>query len=425
MTSLSHRTDFPKINKENNLKKLPLPMQYMGGKGRIVNKILDGISSHFDTTTRFIDLFAGSGVVSFHAKAMGYQVHANDIQPYSSVVLSSLISTSTCGLENLIDSLENITDDKVFNGSRSKYLSEYFCEKTHTSALNDNRFDWQEYQYFCESTILCSGMKPDIERLKRNEQWSLFLSYYRNTYFGVKQCAEIDFLRELCEESDENISKHLMASVISSLTYCVSSTTHLAQYLKPSTEKNSINLLKRRNLKVIDHVIKRLKLLLEMESLQNSEVINADFRVALDHFDLDSTCIVYADPPYFKEHYSRYYHVLDTFVLYDYPELTFNKRLGGTTKGRYRENRLVSDFGKKSLVRAAFNDLYESCVRYGNKLAISYACSSLVEKEFFYNLAKEKNLNIEALEFELTHTGQGQARHKKVTEYLFLISNTK
>lgn len=414
-----------KLYKKKQLEVLPLPMQYMGGKGRIVKSILDDITCHFEGTTRFIDLFAGSGVVSFHAKTMGYQVSANDIQPYSSAVLSSLISTPTNGLEKLITRLENITDNEIFSGSRGNYLSDYLCEKSHIRLLKAGSFDWERYREFCEETKLFSGMQADIEILKTEESWSLFLAYYRNTYFGIRQCAEIDFLRELCENVDENINRHLMASVISSLTYCVSSTTHLAQYLKPTTEKNSVNLLKRRSLHVIEHVIKRLKLLLSTSSLKNGEVMNVDFREALEHFDLDSSCVVYADPPYFKEHYSRYYHVLDTFVLYDYPELTYNKRLCGTTKGRYRENRIVSDFGKKSLVRAAFNDLYESCIRYGNKLAISYACSSLVEKDFFYNLAKEKELDIKVCEFELTHTGQGQARHKDVTEYLFLISKRK
>ena len=214
-----------------------------------------------------------------------------------------------------------------------------------------------------------------------------------------------------------------MACVVSSLTYCVTSTTHLAQFLKPSTEKNSKNIFRRRCLSIIDFVISRLKMLSEMERGNGGTVLNYDFRIALDRFDLDSSCVIYADPPYFKEHYSRYYHVLDTFVLYDYPELTFNKRIGTTTIGRYRDSRLVSDFGKKSLVRSAFDELISSCVKYGNKLAISYACSSLVEKAFFFQIAEEKHLSLNVLEFDLVHTGQGKARHKQVTEFLFLFSN--
>lgn len=416
-------SDFKTIKIATEAKRMPLPMQYMGGKGRIVHDIIGGISSSFGDVSRFIDLFAGSGVVSFQAMLKGYKVSANDIQPYSSTVLSSMLVHSTDGIDNLIEGLTNITDDQIFGNSRTNYLADYFTEKSFIIDLDADRFDWKKYQNFCESVILSSGKKADIKTLMANEQWTLFLSYYRNTYFGVRQCAEIDYLRELSEKIDENLKGHLLACVVSSLTYCVSSTTHLAQFLKPSSERNSKNLLKKRSLKVIDLVISRLRLLSNQNVPRNGTVLNSDFRDAIDKLKLDSTCVVYADPPYFKEHYSRYYHVLDTFVLYDYPELTFNKRLGETTKGRYREDRLVSDFGKKSLVRNAFDELCDSCLKYGNKLAISYACTSLVEKDFFYRIAEEKHLNLEVLEFELIHTGQGQARHKHVTEYLFLFSH--
>jgi adenine-specific DNA-methyltransferase len=425
MSMNSQNFNCTKVDLEESIQKLPLPMQYMGGKSRIVDNILDGIELNFGKMPKFIDLFAGSGVVSFHAMMRGYQVSANDIQSYSSVILSSMLVHSIKDIDSLIKKLSTITDNKLFNNDRSKYLADFFTEKSFTTVLNEERFDWLEYQKFCESVELCSGLKQDVELLKQKEKWSLFLAYYRNTYFGIRQCAEIDYLRELSEQLDDNLKSHLMACIVSSMTYCVSSTTHLAQFLKPTTKRNAQNLLKRRNLRILDFVLERLKLLKDMGRPCDGDVLNVDFKVALEKLNLDSSCIVYADPPYFKEHYSRYYHVLDTLVQYDYPELTFNNRIGKTTVGRYRENRFVSDFGKKSLVRSAFDELCNSCKKYGNKLAISYACSSLVEKEFFYNVAKEKNLSLKVLEFKLVHTGQGQARHKKVTEFLFLYSNNE
>jgi len=291
--------------------------------------------------------------------------------------------------------------------------------------MENGNFIWTNYKDFCDGTILFSGFKEDVIKIKQHESWNLYLFYYRNTYFGVKQCAEIDYLKELSNQLDINMQTHLEACVISSMTYCVSSTTHLAQYLKPSSERNATNLLKRRSLSVIDLVIEKLKLLTHMHRPKDGETLNLDFKIALDKLPLDKSCVIYADPPYFKEHYSRYYHVLDTFVLYDYPELTYNKRMQQTTVGRYRDNRIVSDFGKKSLVHKAFDDLCDSCIKYGSKLAISYASSSLVSYEDIHKLAQSKNLYIKTLEFDLVHSGQGQARHKKVTEYLFLLSNEK
>jgi adenine-specific DNA-methyltransferase len=403
--------------------KMPLPMQYLGGKGRIVENIMDEIKCNFKDTTTFIDLFTGSGVVAYNAMNKGYKVFANDIQPYSSVIASSLIVNSINNLSGLIDFIKKLTVNELFQNSRSKYLDDFKIEELFISDLKTNNFDWTKYKIFCESISLFEGDEEEIDKLKSNEKWTLFLAYYRNTYFGIKQCAEIDYLRELCENLDEDLKVHLMASVVSSLTYCVSSTTHLAQFLKPSTERNSRNLLKRRSLSIIDFVIKRLNSIDKINRKQKGEVLNMDFKEALNELNLDSSCIVYADPPYFKEHYSRYYHVLDTFVLYDYPMLTYNKVLGKTTVGRYREDRLVSDFGKRSTVRNAFDSLLNSCNKNNCKLAISYACSSLVEKDFFLLKAKEYKMKLKTVEFELMHTGQGKSRHKKVTEYLFLFSN--
>ncbi|CAK2091703.1 adenine-specific DNA-methyltransferase [Vibrio crassostreae] len=404
---------------KTSVKQIPLPMQYLGGKGRIVDNILGGVNEHFKGTETFVDLFSGSGVVAFNALNQGYKVVANDIQPYSSAVLSSLMASNYGGIKELISYLSNVTDDLLFSKCRGEYIEDYFVEKSFVSSLTSDRFSWTDYKSFCEDVELYDGRFDIVSGEKR---WDLFLSYYRNTYFGVKQCAEIDFLREISEDLAGNVKTHLIASVISSLTYCVSSTTHLAQYLKPSSDKNARNLLNRRNSSIINLVIKRLNKLLEISHSEGGLVYNLDFRDAIENIGLDSNTILYADPPYFKEHYSRYYHVLDTFVLYDYPKLTFNSRIGSTTVGRYRDDRLVSDFGKKKLVRKAFSDLIDTCSIYGNKLAISYACSSLVEKEFFFDYASSQGLKLKTLEFQLMHSGQGQSRHKNVTEYLFMIS---
>ena len=45
---------------------------------------------------------------------------------------------------------------------------------------------------------------------------------------------------------------------------------------------------------------------------------------------------IYIDPPYTNAHYSRFYHIPETLVLYDYPEIEFS--------GRYRTDRFQSGF---------------------------------------------------------------------------------
>ena len=70
---------------------------------------------------------------------------------------------------------------------------------------------------------------------------------------------------------------------------------------------------------------------------------------------------MYADPPYTRDHYSRYYHVLETMSLRDNPEVSMTMiRAGGSprvSRGVYRADRYQSPFCIKSQAAGAFEEL--------------------------------------------------------------------
>jgi adenine-specific DNA-methyltransferase len=82
--------------------------------------------------------------------------------------------------------------------------------------------------------------------------------------------------------------------------------------------------------------------------------------------------IFYADPPYSKEHYSRFYHVLETLERYDYPEA-----IGA---GRYRPDRFHSDFAVGSRVGEASEKLFSGIAAVEGILLFSYPSSGLLSK---------------------------------------------
>lgn len=170
-------------------------------------------------------------------------------------------------------------------------------------------------------------------------------------------------------------------------------------------------------------VIQGLEKLSEMKNRPIAEAVHQmDYLEALDLLNLGPDDIVYVDPPYFKEHYSRYYHVLDTFYLYDYPELTFNPRINDVTVGRYRKERLISDFGKKAKVRSAFNNIFVKIGQSGSTLALSYAQTSLISKDELISMASSLGLRLISHEgFVIMHSGQGQPRNQQVEDYLLLF----
>lgn len=398
-------------------KNFPLPMQYLGSKQRISDWLLNEVSSAFQTGDTFVDLMSGSGSVAHQASNRGYTVVANDIQPYSYAVLLSAIGSSRDGINDLITALEatEFTDEFLLSEGRGvardalKLENEFFAERQSGS------LDWREYQTFCQAYT----SRPDSSTGK----YDLFTTYYPNTYFGVQQCLEIDALKQFSDELSPRLSNHLIASLISAMTFFSSTTTHLAQFLKPTSATAVENLLSKRSLSVKEMAISRLRNLASSCARPDTKVFNLGYEEALRELNIDGgKAIIYVDPPYFKEHYSRYYHVLDTMALYDYPSLTFNNRLNSVTAGLYRDQRIKSDFGLRSKAPEAFRKLFAICAERDFKLAISYASTSLVTPSTIYSIAEEYGYQGALKEMNLRHSGQGQVRtNSEVTEYLFLF----
>jgi adenine-specific DNA methylase len=99
-----------------------------------------------------------------------------------------------------------------------------------------------------------------------------------------------------------------------------------------------------------------------------------DYIDALDSMSADTT-IVYADPPYTRDHYSRYYHTLETICFRDIPEISTMVSKGRTliSRGVYRKERHQSPFCIKSQAAGAFNMLCSKCSDRNVNLIISYS----------------------------------------------------
>lgn len=403
----------------------PLPMQYLGAKGRISKWIISSIEEELPKLKVFVDLFAGTGAVSLEAVAEGYKVILNDIQPYSYALLNSIFERPKIGLKKPIEELQKITSKKRFllKGSRNKLADALSQEEFFIDSLKQKKFNWKKYKDFCEATPRFSN-NIEIGSKKADKSYNLFSWYYPNTYFGIRQSLEIDAIREFADQCSPDVRAHILAAVISSMTFNVSSTTHLAQYIKPNNSKQAEFVLRKRSKSILESVLHRLTKLAEPSiHFKNSEVLNLDYLEALRHIAPTKNTIVYADPPYFKEHYSRYYHVLDTFYLYDYPELSLNKQTNKITEGKYRTNRIISDFGLKSKVKDAFLNMLEACRDKHFSVAISYANTSLINQTEMKKIIKKSGFRILSIkEKGLMHSAQGQPNNKIAQEYLYILS---
>jgi hypothetical protein len=106
----------------------------------------------------------------------------------------------------------------------------------------------------------------------------------------------------------------------------------------------------------------------------DSVAVRGDFEETLANPPA-SISVIYADPPYTRDHYSRYYHVLETIALGDEPEVS-RMRLGSATlisRGLYRDQRHQSPFCIKSRAYQAFAALFAGARGLDVPIVVSYS----------------------------------------------------
>ena len=390
----------------------PLPLQYLGSKQRISSWLLDEIQQRFPESSTFVDLMSGTGSVALEAHRRGMTVFVNDLQPYSHRILQATFTLPRTGLAELSEEIKAELRDDALTRGRGWAADLLQTEDAFVASLARGDFDWEAYRRFCR-----------VEAPTSTGDFDLFATYYANTYFGVRQCLEIDLLRRIAERSAPDLGAQLVAALISAMSFNASTTTHLAQFLKPQSKENAESLLNRRRTSMSSAVIDRLTRLSGFAPAPGARATNLRFEDALQQLPIDgSRSLIYADPPYFKEHYSRYYHVLDTAALYDYPELTHNPRLGGVSVGRYRDSRLTSEFGLKSRAPHAFSELFRLGAEREAPVAVSYASTSIVPRDVIVAAAASHGYQSSLATKTLRHSGQGQGgRNSDVTEFLFMF----
>lgn len=407
-------------------------LQYMGSKARIISHICDPVmkNKHIKTV---VDLFAGTGSVGYALKSYK-NVISNDIEYYAYIINQAILNGCTLSILDEVSFWAAVEQRyMVLQSKISSVLSaeqDFFSDST----------DYKQYHDFCEKTPSVFDTQSDDPRTKEISELvslvtpgktpelefpCLFITYFANAYFGITQCCQIDAMRSVIEQIEDTETKYVLLTVLMSvMSASASTTTHFAQFLKVKSKATCNNLLLKRKINIIEECKSLLSEYREAglctnEGHEKCNCYNLDFSDCLESITLDGSTLVYADPPYFKEHYSRYYHVLNTLCLYDYPAMAINPQTHELSIGRYREDRHVSDFGKKAKALNAFELLVTKCASAGSWLMISYSDNSIVDITDLQALA-EKQYDVLIEKVELNHSKQGRSSTSNVDEYIFI-----
>ena len=407
-------------------------LQYMGSKARIISHICDPIIKNESIET-VVDLFAGTGSVGYALKSYK-SVISNDIEYYAYIINQAILNG--CSFSEADEAVFWMAVEQQYVLLQGKVSTALSAEKS----FFDDEVDYKLYQSFCEKTPSVFETQSDDFRMEDLAELvshvtpgdkptldlpCLFLTYFANAYFGIAQCCQIDALRSIIEQVKDEYTKNILLTVLMSvMSAAASTTTHFAQFLKVKSKSTCNNLLAKRKINIIEECKALLKEyreagLCDKKECTRFDCYNLDFAECLDSIVLDNRTLVYADPPYFKEHYSRYYHVLNTLCLYDYPAMAVNPQTRELSIGRYREDRHVSDFGKKAKALGAFETLITKCATAGAWLMMSYSDNSIVDIADLQTLA-EKQYDVLIKKVELSHSKQGRSSTSKVDEYVFI-----
>ena len=369
------------------------PIHYLGSKLRLLNFIQETINQLDSTKGVVCDLFAGSGVVSKHL-SLTRPVISNDIQEYSKVISSALLFPfKKVELESL-----QILESKIYKDSF--YLFEPLIsyeqhalnelEKGNMNKISEimNRGPLINYEV-ANTTIINQDFKVALDKTNKrlinsnliDSKKTMVTRYYGGLYFSFLQAVIIDTLLEIKDELPEKSKALFHAAILSSASDIVNTIgKQFAQPLNPidSKGKQKLNLASKiladRRLDALVIFEKWMNIYNnQKESSFNNSVLKLNYEDVLNK-ELKIK-VVYADPPYTRYHYSRYYHVLESISLRDNPDITTIKKNGSEiiSKGVYRNDRHQSPFGLKSGSDHSFDTLFRKTSEINASLVLSYS----------------------------------------------------
>lgn len=385
-------------------------IRYLGIKTKLLEPIKLAVDAVTPRGAGVLDLFAGSSTVGQYLMD-DYTVYANDYQAYSYIAAKALIGYHSPELIRSIDAptvfgsyyQENLDQLKkrfstplaaeqrlledigeTYYGPAFDRFTDYFNRSPYAEHTDD------AHPAFCDCLDFFGH--EQIAGYRRDHSlfpYSLFTLYYGNPYFSLHQCIEIDSIKYSIDMllKEQHISRELHDIYLSFLIYClnlivISVGDHFAQPQKIKTvspdlsgDRDRIHL--REHKKIITKkrtLVKDLYLdkLADYKTnyrpgskLNEAFCLDCKALLASDELKARSIKTVYIDPPYTNAHYSRFYHIPETLVLYDYPEIEFF--------GRYRTDRYQSGFCIKTQAADEFSAMLRLCRANGYNAIISYS----------------------------------------------------
>lgn len=400
------------------------PVYYLGCKASIGTQVRDAIES-VAGNGRACDLFAGSGAVAA-ALCASRDVTAVDIQEYSRVLCEAQLNPAELSPQDLKEIEKGASSSAI--AEQLNYCLEPLVKFEHEALAEAGDSSPELLVSLIEShplllspsdagrSKLATSRRVARERLQSLGLWNArdttITRYYGGVYFSFDQAIYLDAALSLAggyRKQKRDTIKASVLSVASSLVNTVGK--QFAQPIRPRDKtgkiKSALVSAAVRD-RTLDAAGAHRDWLGEYAAIPRSsgshEAVRGDYLEVLSKRGGDFS-VVYADPPYTRDHYSRFYHVLETMCLRDEPDVSTVSRNGEIvpSRGVYREGRHQSSFCVRSTAPKAFDALFSEAKKYSLPLVLSYSPSEdgdgthprVVSSSQIVELAKRSYRNVE------------------------------
>lgn len=399
------------------------PIHYLGSKARLLD-VIEQTLDELAPAAPVCDLFSGSAVVAARL-ARRRDVVAVDIQEYARVLASALLRPARVSASEVLARARELSGC-IAVADLSAH--EAACLVQAADGRPDGLCDLLERGSIVASTEADAAPSSRLaELLRRGHEAvsegsdTVLTRYYGGVYFSYAQARALDGLATAVRELPQDERDTALAALLGTASDVVTSVgNHFAQPVRPRTADGRPKpaamaaVMRRRGLGVAVLFATRLQHYAELRRpAGHGTAIRADYRDAIK--SLPDVAAIYADPPYTRDHYSRFYHVLETMAIGDEPVLS-RVTIGGRThlsRGLYRAERHQSPFCIKSKAPQAFSALFEQVAGLGLPLVLSYSPYAIGDHPRLMTIAQIEALAAEHFD-DIEIRSAGRVAHSKL-----------
>lgn len=275
---------------------------YIGNKRRLqpfLGKIFEGLFP--DTANKlFLDPFAGSGAVARVAKYSGFDVHANDWEPYAYLLNDTYIRLQKSSLPGMFEEFGGLDGCLTMLNFQGAYAAsgEFTVERPFFS---------RHY-----APVSTADYNSDRERLFFTHENALFLDAIREEIYQL-------YISDKISVDEEHLL--LAALLYECATHANTSGVFKAYYKKFGSYG--------------EYALSRILSPMELQApilMEGRGNYHTSCENGIEFVKKYSADICYLDPPYNIHQYGSNYHILNSLTLWDHPDIDSSYNAAGTLK---------------------------------------------------------------------------------------------